>query len=318
MVHHALQALENGVTRLPLPHAGLSDAAVRALVPRWHYAMLNDSKRNRAFAEAIAATSLQGRMVLDIGAGSGLLSILAARAGAEEVYACEALRPVAVTAREVVALHQLEHVVRILPKYSFDITIGTDMPRRADVLITETVDCGLVGEGLLKIVQHARAHLLRPGARILPRRATLHAALLESRDVHALNYVSEAEGVDVTLFNRFSTTGYFPVRLDTWEHRLLGESVEIFAFDLENDDLGDQEKAVFMPAHAGGIVHGVVFWFDLELCPGISICNKPGASKGHWMQAVQCFEKPIELGQRSGLPVNIALRDHSILTVLSY
>lgn len=72
-------------------------------VDRWHFRMLNDGTRNTAFAEAIQASigallkSSKGQQkasitVLDIGAGTGILSMLAARAGADRVYGVEVSR----------------------------------------------------------------------------------------------------------------------------------------------------------------------------------------------------------------------------------
>ena len=63
-----------------------------SLLPRWHFPMLNDVERNRSYEAGIEAAVREGggRTVLDLGAGTGLLSLMAARAGADRVYACEA------------------------------------------------------------------------------------------------------------------------------------------------------------------------------------------------------------------------------------
>src|SRR5262249_45946357 len=64
-----------------LEPVALSRLAVRT-VPRWHFAMLNDSERNDALAVALERVVRPGSHVLDIGSGSGLLAMVAARAGA--------------------------------------------------------------------------------------------------------------------------------------------------------------------------------------------------------------------------------------------
>lgn len=65
--------------------------AVRRAVPRWHWEMLHDEERAELYDRAIrrAVASDPGSLVLDIGAGSGLLAMMAARAGARQVVACE-------------------------------------------------------------------------------------------------------------------------------------------------------------------------------------------------------------------------------------
>ena len=312
---HLKSVLSNRLPDQAVAKRQKENAAIRSLVPRWHYAMLNDNGRNDAFAKAIQNLDLAGRDVLDIGAGSGVLSVIAARAGAARVFACEAIRPIAAVAQIVIDRHQLSGIVSVLPKYSFDVKIGTDMPRRADILVTETVDCGLVGEGLLRIVQHARDNLLKPDAIILPRRVTIHAALLESNAVHELNYVSQAVGVDVSPFNCFSTLGYFPVRLETWPHRLLGESREVFSFDLAYDKLQDRNTVIHLPVAGRGTAHGVVMWFTLELAPGLEVSNRPAAGPSHWMQAVQCFERPIPLQAGDEVALSIAIEDYTHISI---
>jgi len=62
------------------------------IVPFWHIPMLNDARRNDAFERAIcAAVEREGpdARILDIGSGSGLLSMMAARAGATNIVSCE-------------------------------------------------------------------------------------------------------------------------------------------------------------------------------------------------------------------------------------
>ncbi|HEX9991930.1 MAG TPA: 50S ribosomal protein L11 methyltransferase [Acidimicrobiales bacterium] len=265
----------------------------RRLVPRWHFAMLNDTGRNAAYRRALSTIDLRGKTVLDVGSGSGLLAMMAADLGAAQVYSCEAVEAIAGLARRIVAVNRKAHIVEVIARQSFDLVVGRDLHAPADVLVTETIDCGLVGEGLLPIVRHAREHLLRESASIVPCKATLHAALLESAEVHGNNFAFVADVYDVTLFNEFSTYDYFPVRLDTWNHRLLSEPVDLFRFDFETDPLDPETVEVDLEAGSTGTVHGVVMWFTVELVPGVSIANAPTGRASHWMQAVQCFEHPM-------------------------
>jgi type II protein arginine methyltransferase len=114
---------------------------------------------------------------------------------------------------------------------------------------------------------------------------------LESQQIHENNFASEAEGFDVGLFNRFSSLEYFPVRLHTWKHRLLSEPVEVFAFDFLRDTLGSEVREFSLRVAQSGQMHGVLFWFAVDLGAGWQLTNAPGCQT-HWMQAVQCFEEP--------------------------
>ena len=136
----------------------------QSIIPRWHFAMLNDVDRNHAFETAIKYVVHPNSTVLDIGAGSGLLAMMAARHGASYVTSCEMIQPIAHIAQKIIAINGFQDQIKIVPKKSDELIVGLDLPKRADLLITETVDCGLVGEGILPIIRHARQEegLLRP------------------------------------------------------------------------------------------------------------------------------------------------------------
>ena len=73
--------------------------------PGVQFACLNDHNRNKAFEKALNNTITPESVVLDIGAGAGILSLMAARAGAKHVYAVEIKPMVAEAAREIIKLN---------------------------------------------------------------------------------------------------------------------------------------------------------------------------------------------------------------------
>ena len=153
--------------------------------------------------------------MLDIGSGSGLLAMVAIRAGASRVYTCEENPLLAEIARQVISGYGMSDVITVLDKRSTDLVVGRDLDHRVDVVELEIVDCGLIGEGLLPTIRHARQHLLAPGG-LIPRSARLRGALINSQVIIGLNQVQDAAGFDVSLMNTFATRGHFPVRLSTW------------------------------------------------------------------------------------------------------
>lgn len=278
----------------------------RSWVPRWHFAMLNDRVRNQAFAEAIARSNVRDKIVLDIGAGSGLLSMMAARRGAAHVYACEMVAPVADKAVEIIAANGYSDRVTLIPKISHAMRVGVDMPRRADVLVSETIDCGFVGEGFLSSLRHARSELLQPDAALVPRRFALEGALLESDDVFGLNRTDGVEGFQLAGFNEFATQSYFPVRLNTWRHRLMSAPSRLLALDLASYTFAPIRETLELTTTETGYVHGVVFWFDVELVPGVRLSNTPCTGTSHWMQAFACFDWPIAVAKGDEVVIQLA------------
>ncbi len=262
-------------------------------IPRWHFSMLNDIERNDAFSATLDRVVSPGAHVLDIGSGTGLLAMMAAKAGAGHVFTCEENPLLAELARQIVARHGLSAVVTVIPKRSTDLRVGIDLPRPADLIISEVVDCGLIGEGVLPTIRHARCHLLAPGGTLVPQSARIMGALVDSIAIDRLNRVGSAGGFEVSLFNKVATRGHFPVRLHTWPHRWLSKPTELVGFDFAGDALADGHVETEFRVSSSGQAHMMVAWFEMTLTNGITLRNSPDNLASHWMQACIPFEMPL-------------------------
>ena len=152
--------------------------------------MLRDRHRNETYRAALTGairefTDQQGRppVVLDIGAGTGLLSLLAAEAGAASVVACEQWGVMASVARSVLAANpRWGPAVTVLARHSSDVT-AADLSAgggRADVIVSEILDSALLGEGVVPALRDAFARLLTPAstACVVPLGGVMHAQLI--------------------------------------------------------------------------------------------------------------------------------------------
>ncbi|MFD3684320.1 50S ribosomal protein L11 methyltransferase [Nocardiopsis sp. NPDC058631] len=280
----------------------LYNRAIRAIVPRWHFSMLNDQGRNTAYRDAIHAQVHSGDLVLDIGTGSGLLALLAAQAGAEHVVSCEADPMIAATARKIIADAGLADRVTVVDAMSTDLRVGADLPRRADVLVSEVFDCGLLGEGALSTFAHAREALLTDNAVLIPGSARVWGQLVDSPELYERNHVGQACGFDVSHFNRFRSLEYFSTYLDTYAHRPLTAPFPLMDFDFHSGD-GDTAVAVAPTATDSGRSHAIALWFELDLGAGAVLSNGPHVQGTHWRQAVQTFDQPIATAAGEGIPL---------------
>ncbi|MGH0184130.1 UNVERIFIED_CONTAM: hypothetical protein FKN15_014005 [Acipenser sinensis] len=105
------------------------------LVERWHFLMLNDQKRNAKYQRAIQKAVQSGfNTVLDIGTGTGILSMFAKKAGASEVCACELSNTMYELACEVLSANAMEGEIKILHMKSLDMEIPKDIPNRVGVV----------------------------------------------------------------------------------------------------------------------------------------------------------------------------------------
>jgi type II protein arginine methyltransferase len=276
--------------------------AMCTIIPRWHFEMLNDEQRNEAFEKALAKVVAADSLVLDIGSGTGLLAMMAARAGAGKTISCEMVAQLAELAREVVARNGFADKIQIMGKKSTDLVVGGDMPQKANLLVTETVDCGLLGEGIIPSITHARANLLTEDALIIPRSATVYAMLVESKRLRGLNCVDRCAGFDLGPMRQYATPRYFPVRLAAFEYEALTAPFEVFRFDFARELIQSSRKTISVPVTRDGTCHAVVFWFHMQLDEEISISNEPGSTT-HWEQAVQCLKSEMTVGAGNVLQI---------------
>ena len=128
-----------------------------------HRSMIGDRVRTEAFRRAIDSAVRPGDVVLDVGAGSGILSVFAARAGAARVYAVEQTS-IAVFAQELAAANGVADTVQVIQADVLDI----EPPERVDVIVSEWLGGFGIDEGMLPPVIVARDRWLKPGGIIDP------------------------------------------------------------------------------------------------------------------------------------------------------
>lgn len=132
-------------------------------------AYLSDRVRNEAYRRALKRAVSPTSFVVDLGAGTGILSLLAAQAGAGRVLGIESSRW-AVGARAVVRANGFEDTVRIRRDDIRDVRLRS----RADVLVHDLVGTFVWDENAGELLQHARRHIGKPGCALLPARVELH------------------------------------------------------------------------------------------------------------------------------------------------
>lgn len=142
------------------------------------YMCLKDRQRTDAFAAAIAAVVQPGDVVVEVGAGTGILSFLAARAGAARVLAVEIDPTMAATLRQSVAANGLGDVVEVLEGDARDVHLPP-----ADVVIAEVIDTGLIEEMQVPVLNHLHDEkVIGPGTRVVPSRYQASLELVEVDD----------------------------------------------------------------------------------------------------------------------------------------
>ncbi|MEM7056323.1 MAG: 50S ribosomal protein L11 methyltransferase [Pseudomonadota bacterium] len=241
----------------------LTQDTLGAGVPSWHWLMVNDLPRNESYENAINQAVQPGMTVLDIGAGTGLLSMMSARAGAEHVYAVEQNPLMAEIARRCIAANGFSDRITILEMNSDAIEIGIQIPVRCDLLTHEILSTAVLQEGVIPCVARARKNLLTPEAPLLPERIWAECVLSERVGTRSRS-VGKVSGFDLSPLNLLSPASIS----DAPEpKKVLSARFRLPEFNLRSvseDHRGRQgiEVRVTNAGHAAGITQWLGYGFS--------------------------------------------------------
>lgn len=258
-------------------------------VPSWHLTMLADEPRNKAYYDALKYHVTKDDTVLDIGTGSGILAMMAARSGAKHVYACEANPILAFLASEIVSQNGLSDKVTIIEKHSSELVIGKDIPEKCDILVSEVFDSAIVGEDVLPTLRHAKKHLLKEDAKIIPEKATLYGRLTSSPHIHNAHYVDDVEGLDLSPMSDVSPKAkYYNAFFDFMpdSHRLSDE-FEMIKFDFSKDLPESYHTNSTISVTETGTANSIEMYFTLHFADHIEFSSKDAAPQTPWYKASQ-------------------------------
>jgi predicted RNA methylase/Flp pilus assembly protein TadD len=279
--------------------------AMSRIVQPWHFPMMNDHRRNEAYEAAIRRAVTPNSLVLDIGTGAGLLSMMAARAGARHVVTCEMTTPVAAKARQIVARNGVQDRITVHNKRSQQLVVGADLPEKADVLVSEIFDSDLLSEGVLQSLEDAHARLVKPGATIIPRAASAMVALVGGEQLRRMVYVDQAAGFDVGAFNEFMPER-FVFDGQRFKFDWMSEPIPALTFDFHRTRYPHEHRMTEVKANRSGLCLGVVQWLRIELDETTTFENRPDTPPeftSGWMHSLYTFAPPVEV--KAGQTVRI-------------
>lgn len=266
-----------------------TDWALEKIVPRWHYTIINDPVRNETYRQAIERHVRPGMIVYEIGTGTGLLAMLAARAGAKHVYTCERKPLLAEAARENIARNGFSDRITVLSKDSQGVVVGEDLPERADLMVCEIVNNGLLGEHALDLTEDALARLLKPDAILLPDQIELRGTLVGGPDWTLGGRAASACGLDVSAIDWLGPSlTEAPRDLDPQ----MAEDATLLRFEMADAaQYRPDQREVSITMRETGMVEGLVHWIWLRFGSGLELDNRP-PKKSCWSPKVHLFPTP--------------------------
>lgn len=254
--------------------------------PRWLFLRLWDEQRLEAFRKAIEkalekimeardATPKLDRpplRIVHMGAGLGQISMLTAKCAREAGITDEEIET---HGSSVIALEQMPKVVKLARRLFRDNGLDRDVflcsedvrklpsqPQRAQLVICEHFDPGLLGEGILVLLNAARIKMCNAFEhQVIPSRATIWAAAFEFGE-----QLRSYDGFDLSALNHYRTG--LMTDLDTaladGSARQLSNVFEVFKFDFEKNLMPDAHSITFTPISTGKIT-AIVFWYEMHM-----------------------------------------------------
>jgi len=239
-----------------------------------HRLMIQDKARTIAYKDAILKNShvFKDKIVMDIGAGTGILSLFAKQAGAQKVYAVEA-SPLVDVLKEIVELNDENKIIEVIHGKAEEIDLG-DV--KVDIIISEWMGFYLLHESMLNSVILARDKHLSEDGLMFPSHAKILAApvQLDQWVKEQFNSWSEVYGFDMTPMAQKA----MELRIEKGQpevmclnsENVLSDPVLIAEYDMkwvQCEEVISLESKKFISITKNGNFHGLALWFDVSFNP---------------------------------------------------
>ncbi|HQP99612.1 MAG TPA: methyltransferase domain-containing protein [bacterium] len=247
-----------------------------------HHLLLRDSVRNEAFQEAIRRIVNPGDLVLDVGAGTGILSAFAIQAGAQHVYLVESEDTLS-CARQIFEragwLERATFIRGMADRVTFQ-------GGKVDAILIELIGNFGIDENILDVIPTIRKKALKKGGKIIPSRLRLFVVPImeESLERELGVYRSVRHGIDFSPLAPLADNNVY--LLNFRNARLLAEPQRLAEFDFLTCEGDTIESRVNFSIKQRGRMIGFVGWFEIDLCEGISLSNLPNVNRTHWDQII--------------------------------
>lgn len=281
--------------------------------------MMQDYIRTSTYQSAILqnANEFKGKIVLDVGAGTGILSYFALQAGAKKVYAVEASN-MAQYAKELAKGNKSCDSLEIVAGKIEEVTL----PEEVDIIISEPMGYMLFNERMLETYLHAKKWL-KPGGNMYPTKGDLYVAPFTD-DALFMEHFGKSSfwcqtsfyGVNLTTLRQAALQEYFrqPI-VDTFDVRILMAKPCIHSTNFLTTS-EEQLQNIHIPLSytmlMTGTIHGLAFWFDVAFLGQsnhVYLSTAPQEPLTHWYQVRCLLPNPVFV--RAGQKVSGSVTLHA-------
>lgn len=254
--------------------------------------MVFDDHRNALYAQAIRKLVTTDSVVLDLGAGMGILGLIAAAAGAKRVYLVEP-EPIVQIAREIALANGLGDRIVVLEGKTEDV----ELPEQVDLIISVFTGNLLFSEDLLPSLFHSRDRYLKPGGKLIPDFAELMLAPISAPELHAkyIGHWSEPNlGLDYSAARRFAANEILWLDREEMKAQRLGRGAVLTEVDLLTATNADCQGKARCRIEKSGICHGLLGWIRIRLGEQW-LSTDPAGPEVHWSPVMLPLDPPMQM-----------------------
>ncbi|KUI60881.1 Protein arginine N-methyltransferase 1 [Cytospora mali] len=254
-----------------------------------HEEMLKDEVRTRSYMNAIVQNKhlFKDKIVLDVGCGTGILSMFAVKAGAKHVIGVD-MSTIIFKAREIVKVNGMADKITLIQGKMEEIELPFP---KVDIIISEWMGYFLLYESMLDTVLYARDRYLQKDGLIFPDKATIFVAGIEDGDYkdEKIGFWDNVYGFD---YSPLKDTALSEPLVDTVEMKaVVTDPASVLTLDLYKCTVDDLTFSIpfELRARRDDFVHALVAWFDIEFTAchkTIAFSTGPHTKYTHWKQTV--------------------------------
>ncbi|CAF0867765.1 unnamed protein product [Didymodactylos carnosus] len=300
--------------------------------------MLHDTERNVFYEKAIIKSieklkQLKNQIhILDIGTGTGLLSMMAARAlekfqvphNQQRITACEIYQPMVEIAKKCIKINLLTDRINVINKRSTDLDLSNDLNNvPVNMIIAEIFDTELIGEGALKTFHDASKHLMMNNKQsiIIPSYGTIFIQLVQSnflQSFHTMNNIQNKKIQIPSEWVNLAGNSVYDLNVnEIHEHIIpLTKPIKIFHFDFKNIDNSKQyhDECIVnnIQCNKSGKIDAIIMWWELNMdedgeyklsTTPIWCAEQKPQWREHWLHGIYYPKTPFNVNQNDEVTI---------------
>ena len=235
-----------------------------------HRTYLSDHPRLNAYTSAIQESVRPGDIVLDLGCGTGILGLLACRAGAARVYAIDSTGMIEVARRLARDNSMNDRIIHLN-----ELSLQVQLPERVDVVVCDQMGSFAFEGGVVEYLIDARERLLKPGGRLIPQQLTLEVTPVEMNELRSLVefWESAPAGFEFGSVRKWAVNNRYTARYRPTQ--LLSNPIRAHTLDLRAVSNRAFSFTGSFNVQRSGMFEGIAGWFRAQLSPSATISNSP-------------------------------------------